>query len=325
MRTISVMIAFQLLAVCLFAQEPIVQVDYEVPSPATRAVFWGSMDLISWTPHQRGMDFVATDAGGATAIGPGQLHDVNLDRDIGTRSTIGLVTRTGWGFDIAYTYFDTEGERTINRPPGVGQLFSTISHPRENDEAETATAIAALDYNVFDLTGRYIIINHEHAAVELFGGLRFADIDQNMTALYDGRDFDNAVISRESNVSAFGLRFGGVSRCRVGAGFSFFGSAACSALHGKIENHRLETDLNGGRTIVDLGNSYTQAIFNLDTALGLSWQHDNWNLSTGYEFNVWTNLGDNIRLFDNFDGGRVAGLSGDLLLDGLFVRVARAW
>ena len=205
MRTLFVMIAFLLLAAYSVADEPILQIDHKVP--CDRPVLWGSIDLINWTPHQRGMDFVATEDGSAIAIGSGQLHDVNLDRDIGTRATVGLVTKSGWGFDIAYTYFDSDGQRTINRPPGVGQLFSTISHPRENDEAETATGIGTLDYNVFDLTGRYIIINHQHAAVELFGGLRFASIDQSLTALYDGRDFDNAVVARESNLNAFGLRF----------------------------------------------------------------------------------------------------------------------
>ena len=286
---------------------------------------WASVDFLYWKPHQRGLDFAATENGNALVIGSGRLHDVGIDRDFGVRTKLGVIASNGWGLDIGYTYFESDGFSRVDRPAGAGQLFSTFSHPGGPEEAEVATGEASIDYHVLDLLSRYRIVCQRHASVDLHGGLRFAKIDQQIVARFDGRDFTNGVVRHDSDLDAFGFQFGGTAQLRANYGFSLFGSSTIAALYGNVNNYRQETNFDAAQLLVELQDDYRQPVFNLETSLGLRWQRGDWTIATGYEFNIWTNLGDRLRFVDDIEEASLTAMPGDLLLEGIFVRLAKTW
>ena len=290
-----------------------------------RQGYWGSVDVINWTPRVRGLDFAITEDGSAFTVGTGQVREVNYDRDTGVRAQFGYGMSDGWGVNFGYTHFEAEGANTVNRPGGTGQLFPTISHPGGPAEADIAIAEVSFDYDVFDILARRTIVNNRHAAFDLFGGFRWADIGQRVGVDLDGRDFTNGNVTSSSDIAAFGLRFGGSGRWRMANWISVFGEVSGGALRANFENHRVETDFAGAQLLVDVEDSYTQATFNFDTSMGVAWQHDRWLVAAGYEVNVWTNLSENLRFVDDIEQGGLSSMSGDLLLEGFFVRVAKSW
>lgn len=285
-----------------------------------------SVDFLNWTPHMGGLDFAVTEDGSALALGSGQVHSMDFDRDIGIRGLLGYRRQDNWSVNFGFTHFGSEGSSSVTRPSGAGQLFSSFSHPGGPEEAESAAAFASFDYDVFDVYASRAIICNRSIAVNLFGGLRWADVSHEISTRLDGRDFVGGQVNSQSDVNAFGIRFGGDCAWRLGRGWSVFGNTAMGAFYGQFDTHRFETDNNGAQTLVDLRHAYDQAIFNFETALGVGWEcRRGVQLNVGYEMNVWTNLGSSLRFGDDIEEASISSLSGDLLLEGLFVRVSKAW
>lgn len=300
------------------------QDDVECSSPCLPR-FHGSVDMISWSPHMRGLDFAASEDGTSLSIGSGQVHDLDLDRDIGMRTHLGFRATEHWSINFGYTHFGTEGTDTVLRPAGAGQLFPTVSYPGGPQDAEIASAFASFDYDAFDVVAAYPLVCRPAIGISVFGGLRWADINHELLTQLDGRDFVNGEILNQSDVNAFGLRFGSDCEWRLPHGWSVFGTTAVGALYGNIDNYRLETNNNGAQTLVSLTDAYEQPIFNIETALGASWNVAGVQLSFGYELNIWTNLGDSLRFVDDNESGGMTAMPGDLLLEGMFVRLSKSW
>lgn len=286
---------------------------------------WGSVDVLNWTPRTRGLDFAITEDGTARSLGAGEVHEVDLQSDNGFRTNLGYSFSDGWAVSFGYTHFETNGTNTVNHPGGTGQLFPTTSHPIGPIEANVAIGSASLDYDVFDLVARRTVVNSQSAVFDLYGGFRWADVGLDQLVELDGRNFTQGEIVTTSDFDGFGLRFGGTGRWRFARGFSLFGNVSAAAIRANFDNRRVETDLNGARLQVDLRDSYSQATFNFDTSLGVAWQLNSWSVGAGYEVNVWTNLSESIRFADDIEQGGFSSLSGDLLLDGFFFRVATTW
>ena len=294
-------------------------------SPRKLPVLWARADLLSWSPHMRGLDYAASESGSALVLGAGQSHEVELDRDTGFRTQLGLLMCSGWGIDFGYTHFGSEGRDATSRPAGTGQLFSTFSHPGGPEEADTASAFTSLDYDVFDLAARFGVIKGCSIGVDFFTGLRWADINHEMRVDYDGRDFVSGVLRNTADVNAFGLRSGVDGRWFMSPRWSGFATTSLAAMYGKFDHYRFESNINGTQIQVDFRDSYTQPVFNIETALGLSYTFNSWRVSGGYELSVWTNLGDSLRFVDDIEEGGFAALPGDLLLEGFFFRTEKTW
>lgn len=288
-------------------------------------VIWGRVDLLSWTPHMRGLDYAASETGSALVLGTGRSHEVELDRDTGLRAHLGVLNHAGWGVDFGYTHFGSEGRDETLRPPGTGQLFSTFSHPGGPEEADRASAFTSLDYDVFDVAARFGVIKNCTVGIDLFAGLRWADINQEIQVDYDGRDFVNGVLTDVGDVNAFGIRSGLDGRWFMGSHWSAFSSTSVAAMYGKFDYHRFESNINGTQVQVDFRDTYTQPIFNLESRIGLGYTFHSWRFSGGYELAVWTNLGDRLRFVDDIEEGGLAALPGDLLLEGFFFRTEKTW
>jgi hypothetical protein len=278
-----------------------------------------SVDYLNWDLRQRGTDFaIVTDD--QFVVGSGSVQNVDADRNSGFRMNLGYRTASGWELAAGYTYFQTDGSASAAGPDG-GNLWATRSHPARNEEAFFADAASEFTYNVFDLEARYPIIRHCAATVQLFGGVRWAEIDQAFRVNYDGDDFTNGQFSDVSSMSAFGLRMGAEGQWHLNSSWSLFGSAAASILYGRFQTELMETDRDGADTIVDIRDAFGQAVPVLEAAAGVAWTRGPWQVRGGYELVNWFNLADRSMFPDNTHEGLYTPLSPDVLLDGLFVRL----
>ena len=211
------------------------------------------------------------------------------------------------------------------RPAGTGQLFSTFSHPGGPEEADVIDALTTLDYNVFDLSARHGVVKGNSLGLDVFAGFRWADIQQDIRVDLEGRDFVGGLITNAADINAFGLRSGVDGRWFVNSRWSGFANTSFAALYGQFDHHRFESNISGTQVQVDFRDTYVQPIFNIETALGLSYSYGTWRVTGGYELSVWTNLADSLRFVDDIEEGSLAAMPGDLLLEGFFFRLEKTF
>jgi Legionella pneumophila major outer membrane protein precursor len=270
------------------------------------------------------LDFAIVDPGTALATS-GELATVDYDRATALR--IGASYRpqnTAWEIGGNHTFFNTDGTASAVRPAN-GFLFSTLSHPLQNDSAETADAKAKFNYNVTDAELAYNFKVGRGLGVRLFSGLRFSDIRQSMAVTYNGRDYTNGRLDMTNDFRGFGPRLGAEARVLMGGGFSLFTRGSAALLFGKQSSSFRETDRNGADVIADLGRDRSQTVPVVDLAIGLDWvqplsKSAKLNLSLGYEYQQWFNVMDNIRFVDAASPGVFAQSQSNLSLHGFFVK-----
>ncbi len=270
------------------------------------------------------LDFAIIDPGTALATS-GDLATANYSD--GTALRVGVNYRlphSPWDVDGTYTFFNTDGSAQVERP-ATGFLFSTLSHPRQNESADTASAQSTLDLKNFTIDAGYRFQLSQGLGVRLFAGLQVADTEQSLAVNYDGRDYNGGRIDLASKFSGWGPRLGAEMRASLGGGFSVFGRGSAAILFGQSSARFTETDNNGTDVIADLARDRTRTVPVINLALGLDWAaalstNSKFNLSLGYEFQQWFNVSDNIRFVNAASPAVFAENAGSLSLQGFFVR-----
>ncbi|BAU09730.1 hypothetical protein LEP3755_02050 [Leptolyngbya sp. NIES-3755] len=269
------------------------------------------------------MDFAILDPGAALAVS-GEVVRVNYDDVPALR--VGLAYRpenTNWEVAASHAFFTTEGQQTVTRSPS-GFLFSTLTHPFQNDSANTADASARLGYRATDVEVAYKLNVNPSLGLRLFSGLRFSDVEQEMTVAYDGRDFNQAIARSRNEFTGFGPRLGAQLDLRLASDLKLFGRGAGSLLLGNKFTFYEETDNNGTDLVARFDpGSRQQVVPGLELALGLTWQpkigrRSNLNFSIGYEYQHLFNVSDSIRFVDSASPGVFTQNKNDLSLQGLF-------
>lgn len=276
-------------------------------------------DFLYWRLHRRDLDFAIPTDDSSLAVGAGPIEKLDFGYDGGFRVGLARQLSTGWDIGFSYTYFFTSAEENVAEPAG-GNLWATRSHPSRYEEASTAAAFSSFKHHIFDLEAGYQWTLSPWANVRMFGGPRWAMIDQQFNAYYDGRDFSNDVVTNPVNMNAFGLRMGLSGNWELGHGFSLFGRGAGSLMYGRFSTRLTETNLSGAETVVNVEDEYQQAVSALEVAAGLSWRYRCMEISVGYELVDWINVGNRAAFVDGNDEGLYSPMSSDLLLEGVFAR-----
>jgi hypothetical protein len=273
------------------------------------------------------MDYAIVDpAAPNTLATSGDLKQVDLENATAIR--FGAAFRpsgSAWDFGATFTQFDTEGSSKAEAPTN-GFLFSTQSHPFQNDQADTATAKANLDYSSTNVEIGHTFQIGRQLGVRVFGGVQAAAIDRNMTTKLDGVDYTNGKIKLTNEFNGVGPRLGIEGKLLLGSGFSLFGRGAGSLMVGESSARFKETDNDGADTVANIGyNQGGQLVPVLEAALGLDWEaalgkSAKINLSAGYEVQQLFNVTDNIRFSDAASPGVFTREKGDLNLHGFFVK-----
>lgn len=288
------------------------------------ASIFASTEYLSWKSAMPGNDFAITESRDALILGQGDVHHVSMNTNPGFRAQLGYQTKAGWSIAAEYTYFDASATSTINRPDGNGRLFSTLSHPDGNYEAETVTGLAGLDYNVFDVIIQKPVMQTSFSDVRLFGGIRWANIDQLLSSSLDGRDFSDGIVENTTSSNGAGIRMGSESNWLLANGFYLHGRVSGGLLFAETSTRLLETNFSGQDVLVDINNRRDESLPFVNTRLGVGWKTDSLSALVGYELENWFGLSDRAMFSDNIHQGSFAPIREDLLLSGLFVRFSVA-
>lgn len=250
--------------------------------------------------------------------------EAQLGRDSGFRIGVGYQFANCWDATWNYTYFYTDGA-TLLTATAADPVSTTQVMGAGNALLETAGDFAfasSLKYQVNDLEfGRWINLD-DSAAIRLFGGFRWAIIDQQLaqawTGVAGGWGAGGTGASLGTvNMDGYGLRLGSEGRLNLPSGISLFGKGSASVLSGHFQYNVAEVNVDGGGAVTTLvaTEATTQAVPVLEAAMGVAWTRNQLEVSLGYELSAWFNMGNRYTL-----GGPP--VSNNLLMDGLFVRAA---
>ena len=269
------------------------------------------------------LDFAIADDSEALAVG-GDVAIVDYHDTPNTRVAVGYRKDD---VDVRATWLNVEsdGSASAERPDN-GFLFSTLSHPSQNDRADTAEAETTLEYTTTDVEVGYALELGDKFDLRLFSGLRFVDTDQDLAVEYDGVDFTDSKVLVEQDFAGFGPRLGADARWLLGSGFSVFGRASGSLLMGDRQVSYLETDNNGEDIIADFKQQNSDEVMPVvEMALGIDWtrlitEEFGLSLSAGYEYQNWFNAYGDVQFVDAANPGLFTESQGDMTFQGFFVR-----
>ncbi len=247
-----------------------------------------------------------------------------------------------WGFGVRYTHFCNDASDTSRDSSFT--LGPTLLHPSrlagaldfsEQDSVRFARSKYEVDLNIIDLeASKKWDVNCDGNA-SLFGGVKFAFIDQKRDTLYS-RDTSPSSTSERSEVKekidmgAYGPYIGAKGRWEVCNGFGVFGSASVGTLLGCFDRSLKEEDLKDNRTDVDVDVDVHCIVNHFEFAAGVDCRVCDFccadlTISVGYEFHNWTDIPAWIKLVDDGIDTTYAEQFGSLGFDGLFFRLNAAF
>jgi hypothetical protein len=272
-----------------------------------------SAEWLNWQAHRGGLDFASfVDPIWLT---PAARESLDYDRDNGLRLGLGYRFASGWDVSWNYTYFQTSAAGAIDQAASPGLvLIATRSY--FDLAVDSVAAQADLDYQVHDIEAGRRLVFTENADVRLFGGFRWAKIDQSEFQQYTYDDIEvgsvTGTIDGRSELDAYGIRLGAETQWTTRWGLGLFGRLAGSVLVGNAAVQQREFDDAQG-TILNFADEAYRAVPVIDAAAGASWTHGAWQVAGGYEMTTWFNLTE------------IERASQDLILDGFFLRLAYGW
>lgn len=299
-------------------------------------------DWIFWRTRRCDLDY-AFPSSGSTNF-KGKVKSVDPCYESGFR--VGLLKECGdVDFGLHYTYFSvSESDTTKDTENGflartrIGNPFATTF----NAFIEFTKGDYDLNFNLFDLEAGYHTELTECLHGRLFGGLRFAFIDQDFDVLYaqeaDKTDGDGApvdIVKHRWDMDAYGLYFGGKTTYSLNDCFSLFGSFSTGVLVAEFDRKFTFKTTNGSSPFeekINLKDDCWKVVSNLDLALGIQYQLCNfccteWAISLGYEFHHWINTPGLLTYIsgDTSDESHLDHNNEDLGFDGFFLRLGASF
>ena len=260
---------------------------------ARESCIFASADWINWKARRGDMDFVIVDANIDTDPQGTELN-LNYDGHSGARVAVGCHFDSDWDLSVEYQTYKTDDHLSIIQPVG-GTLWATRTHPDSvvgSTDATSAEAWASLDYNVIDLmlSRRFSADRCQQLGVTLFGGFRYAQINQNLNITYlDSVNNEGADIDNPMHLDGYGIRLGGTLTGRFTKVSGSLDKVPLSALAAKSNIRFTETDVTGTGTTypVDVSNESYKAVPVIETSLGMAYQRGCWEVAGGYEMAMW--------------------------------------
>jgi hypothetical protein len=284
---------------------------------------WGSMFVNAeyqlLQPRRRALDYViVSGTNDGTAQGP--VDTLGLQTASGVRVGGGYQTPDShWQLGAYYTYLHTQSTAVAGAPPN-GALYSTLTQPGFISLVSSAAAATSLNYQVFDLEVARRYPMSDNGNVRIFGGARFAWIDQSLTAYYDGISANQAVVSSPETFFGAGLRVGADGQWAIFRGLGFYGRAAASLLSGNFTTAVRETNNANATTLTNVTENYNKMVPIAELGLGLSWERGNVRARVGYEMINWFGLVDSPDMVHDFSN-KLDHRYSDLGLQGMVVQV----
>jgi hypothetical protein len=260
--------------------------------------------------------------GDTTGLVPvGSIRSLNYDFQPGFRGELGhRFGGSGWELSVGYMYYHTSASDSLGAPTGQ-TVLPTLSKPGLVNTATYASATAGLDYNHYDLLVGKRVAWDEHLALRFFGGVRFATIQQDFSAYYDGLDARSAGVSAGSKFQGFGPVFGGEAVLAGWKGFHLFAKASGGLLTGQSDNPYIESNNANNTLYANTSNDVRKVVPVASVGIGAGWQYRTFSIRAGYEITNYFGVVDQPRFTDDVGLGKLTTRSSDLSLEGLFVQL----
>jgi hypothetical protein len=244
-----------------------------------------------------------------------------LPFESGFRVGLGYVAPGGLDFMVNYMRLVTSS-RILAIPPAGGGVAVTRLHPDNGFEtASTATADLQLKVRVYDFEVGMRPEMPERFWVRLFGGLRIADIDQYFTIFYQGQDVGaaGALVNLPVIMNGFGLRVGGEAQWRTPSGVFLMGRCAATAMVGFFHTRNASL-IFPAEVDANVTEDFNQFVPVLEVAGGLGWRRGPFSICAGYELTNYFNFAQRSQSVDALADHLMTRATGNLGLDGVFVR-----
>jgi hypothetical protein len=279
-------------------------------------------DYLLIRPRRNALDFaVRSPLSNDAALG--SIESVRWETRSGFRYGAGwLLPDEKWQVGISYTYFYSAGNRNETAPPG-GQLFATLTRAGSVDDVAAASAFTSLNYNVIDLDATRIFYSSDSCRLQVFGGGRFAWIDQKLDATYSGGSSGpfNTTVTSPVFFNGGGLSLGGEGVWQVWHNVGLYGRGRFSLLSGRFRNFLTETTANGAVGVVNVQETNYQIVPVAELGAGVTWQGEHWRLSVGYELANWFSMVNSPDFTSPTNIGKLSRRTSDLTLEGLAVQL----
>jgi hypothetical protein len=279
-------------------------------------------DYLLLRARRNALDYAVSSPGGGD-IAAGDVQSVAWETRSGFRFGAGYqLPEDCWRIGLTYTYFYTAGDRSINAPSG-GQLFATLTRAGSIDDVSSASAFTSLSYNVIDLDATRLVKVGKDLDVQLFGGGRFAWIDQKLDATYNGGSSlaVNDMVQSPVYFRGAGLTGGGQGFWKIWHDVGLYGGGRLSLLSGEFRNFLTETNGNGAVTVVNIRDVYYQIVPVVELNAGIAYVGEHFRFSVGYELTNWFNMVNSPDFATSSNIGKVSRRTSDLTLEGLAVEL----
>jgi hypothetical protein len=288
-------------------------------SPGRQSGFFLDAAYLYMKPHSQEMDYAIANSGASNAP-DGTVVSRDWSWRSGLRAEIGYrLPGQPWSVGFYYTFLHDATSGSV-APPDGGFLFATLSHPGTVAEVQTASAATSLNYNVYDVeVGRWCTVTNGFS-VRFFGGGRFAHIDQNFTAFYDGCDANQDVVARRLHFNGGGFRAGADAVQNLFWGLNFFGRASAGLVGGEFHSTLIETNNAGANTLTNFIDRFEKVVPVAEMTMGLGWQYRNLLLIAGYQYINWFGLVNVPTFVNDAHQGKFVRQTSDLSLEGLILR-----
>jgi Legionella pneumophila major outer membrane protein precursor len=292
-----------------------------VPPPQcnTEGGLFGSVEYLLLRPRREGLQFALLS--GTTAPTPiGNTESLNFDLNSGVRVTGGVRLPAGWDAAFTYMYFRSSAEGSAAAPAG-GILYPTLTRPGFVDSALVGSATAGVLLNVYDAEfGRRFELG-ESCSARIYAGFRFADVNQDFNAYYDGLDAAGSTVTTSNVFRGFGPIVGAEGSVGVGHNFSLYARASGGLLTGTSTFNLLETNQHGQSVYAAYESRIRKVVPVAGVGIGAGWRAGRLSIQGGYEITYWGSIVDSPRLSSDFSPGKTTTTTESLSLEGFFVRV----
>jgi hypothetical protein len=298
---------------------------------------WAEVHVLRTTDNNQDFAVLSSDEGSILATGSSKIIQSKYE----TSFKVGAFYSPGGPRDYAISYqaFDNTGDARLippfEQPDGNAyvRLIASLAPPSFGQDAESATAHDDYRYDSIDAeVGENLRIG-EKLALRLFGGVRYANMNEHFKAYYFGGDFDPVLGARSNFDFGFwgvGPRVGASGRYPLPWGFHLFGQASVSLLVGEQEaeigfvDPWLASDEPEYDAFVhrDYG---VRVIPALDMRAGLGWERliRDWGtffVDGGYEFQNYFGAVEQLSWGPAEAPGALGENTGDFGIDGFFFR-----
>jgi hypothetical protein len=275
-------------------------------------------------PRRGVFDFAIIQPTNSLAIA-GPIRSLNFDTSAGVRGELGYqFGHSGWDVLFGYTYFRTAADGFESAPQG-GVLLPTNTRPGLITQVSSAAAQGNLNYNLYDMfVGKRFVVD-DNFAVRTFGGLRFANIQQDFQVAFDGLDARGAGVRLRSDFQGFGPIAGAEAVLAGPYGLHLYARASGGMLTGLSKNPYFEANDLGKTVYADTGYDIRKVVPVLGVGVGGGWQYRSVYVRAGYEIVNYFDLIDQPRFTDDVTPGKFVPRAANLSLEGFFVQVGMSF